>query len=282
MSAAAKLYVICGHGAGDPGAPGGGYTEAERVRALAAEMGRQGGSKVEVLDTGVNWYKSRLVNASLKNRVGRNPVIELHMDAADGDGPAVGAHVAIKAGFSPDEWDVALADFLSGYFPGRADMITSRANLGNLNRAASHGINYRLAEVGMIDDRRDREKFNANIPAVAAGILAAFGIGGAVSAPAQTPAPQPVKPTVTAKPSSKFGGKYRCNASKLNVRDRPSLKGNVVASYSKGQTVNLDDNYTIADGYVWGTYIGRSGKRRYIAVGKHTGKPEANDYLVKV
>ena len=65
MSAAEKLYVICGHGAGDPGASGGGYNEAERVRTLASEMARQGGSKVSVLDTSKNWYKSGLVNASL-------------------------------------------------------------------------------------------------------------------------------------------------------------------------------------------------------------------------
>ena len=31
----AKLYIICGHGAGDPGAIGCGYNEAERVRELA-------------------------------------------------------------------------------------------------------------------------------------------------------------------------------------------------------------------------------------------------------
>ncbi len=177
----AKLYIICGHGAGDPGASGGGYNEAERVRALAAEMARQGGSKVSVLDTSKNWYKSGLVNAALKASVGRNPVIELHMDAADGDGPAKGSHVAIRAGFSPDAWDTALADFLAGYFPGRADKITQRSDLANLNRAATYGINYRLAEVGMIDDKTDRDKFNANVPAVAAGILAAFGIGGTAS-----------------------------------------------------------------------------------------------------
>ena len=33
-----KLFLIAGHGEGDPGAEGGGYTEAERVRALAERM----------------------------------------------------------------------------------------------------------------------------------------------------------------------------------------------------------------------------------------------------
>ena len=78
-----------------------------------------------------------------------------------------------------------------------------------------------------------------------------------------------------------FGGTYTCTVPNLNVRSAPSLSGAVVASYTKGQTVNLDDTYWIADGYVWGTYIGYSGNRRYIAVGRHTGKPENDDYLIK-
>jgi len=65
------------------------------------------------------------------------------------------------------------------------------------------------------------------------------------------------------------------------VRDAPSLGGNVVASYSSGQTVVLDDWYKIADGYVWGRYTSYSGHTRYIAVGKATGKPETDDFLVK-
>lgn len=79
-----------------------------------------------------------------------------------------------------------------------------------------------------------------------------------------------------------FGGTYRCTVSCLNVRDAPGLGGNVMASYSTGQTVVLDDWYSIADGYVWGRYTAYSGNVRYIAVGKATGKPEPDDYLVRV
>lgn len=80
-----------------------------------------------------------------------------------------------------------------------------------------------------------------------------------------------------------FGGTYRCNTSALNVRTAPTTSASVVAQYKSGQTVNLDDWYTIANGYVWGRYTGSSsGKKRYIAVGKATGKPESNDYLIKV
>lgn len=80
-----------------------------------------------------------------------------------------------------------------------------------------------------------------------------------------------------------FGGKYQCTVSALNVRTAPDLSASVVAKYTKGQTVTLDDWYKINDGWVWGRYTGgTSGKKRYVAVGKSTGKPESDDYLIKV
>lgn len=79
-----------------------------------------------------------------------------------------------------------------------------------------------------------------------------------------------------------FGGTYTCMVDKLNVRDAPSLSGSVVASYSKGMTVTLDDWYKSADGYIWGRYTGASsGLKRYVAVGKPTGGVAADDFLIK-
>lgn len=96
--------------------------------------------------------------------------------------------------------------------------------------------------------------------------------GGYVPEPEPAPAPSG---------SSSFaGGTYVCQVDMLNVRATPSTSGAVVAAYYRGQTVNLDDWYTVADGYVWGRYTAYSGAVRYIAVGRHTGKPESDDYLV--
>lgn len=105
---------------------------------------------------------------------------------------------------------------------------------------------------------------------------------GATSSSASKPATT-TKPTTTTKPStSKFGGTYKCTVNGLRVRTGPGLNYGSVATYNKGQTVKLDDWYKIANGYVWGRYTGATGNKRYIAVGKATGKPESNDYLVKV
>lgn len=268
----AKLIVICGHGAGDPGADGGGYTEAERVRALGARIKALGGADVELADTSRNWHRdggvSRLETSA--------PVVELHMDASGVPG-AHGAHVIIKSGFEPDEYDRALADRLSAMMPGRAEKIVHHSELANVNRAARRGINYRLAENGFIDSPVDLAYFNSHIDDIARAYLAAFGI---------EPGSVPSEPEAGASGSGSTGfegGTYRCTVDTLNVRDAPGLSGSVVAKYHKGQTVVLDSWYKVADGYVWGRYTGAtSGKERYVAVGRATGKPEADDYLVRV
>ncbi|NBJ04438.1 N-acetylmuramoyl-L-alanine amidase, partial [Lachnospiraceae bacterium] len=41
-----KLFYIAGHGAGDPGASGNRYQEAERVRALGNRLKAIGGANV--------------------------------------------------------------------------------------------------------------------------------------------------------------------------------------------------------------------------------------------
>ena len=107
--------------------------------------------------------------------------------------------------------------------------------------------------------------------------------GSAAPQPAQPAPSKPAASSSTEKTGTGFGGRYRCTVNGLRVRTAPSLNSSVVASYNKGQTVVLDDWYKIADGWVWGRYTGaQSGQKRYVAVGKPTGGPAADDYLLKV
>lgn len=270
----AGLFVICGHGAGDPGADGGGYTEAERVRALGRRIKELGGDAVELGDTSRNWYADGGLNSLRTDK----PVVELHMDASGVPG-AKGAHVIIKRGFSPDAYDKALAAKLSAMMPGRAETIVGRSDLANPNRAARRGINYRLAENGFIDSPADLAFFNAHLDDIARAYLAAFDITEAAGGSDSN-----TSDGGGATEGHGFaGGTYRCTVDRLNVRDAPSLSGSVVASYRKGQTVVLDSWYSVADGWVWGRYTGASsGRKRYVAVGKPTGGPASDDYLVRV
>ncbi len=88
--------------------------------------------------------------------------------------------------------------------------------------------------------------------------------------------------TATQNTSQAFAGTYRVDANVLNVRSAPTTTGQVVATYAKGQNINLDSWYTVANGYVWGRYTSASGQTRFVAIGRSTGKPESDDFLVKI
>ena len=64
---------------------------------------------------------------------------------------------------------------------------------------------------------------------------------------------------------------FTVTVDKWDVRNDPSLDGEIVATYSKGEIINYDC-YCIVNGYVWISYISRSGRRRYVATGTYTGK----------
>lgn len=167
-----KLFVIAGHGAGDPGAEGNGYQEAERVRALAAKIGELGGDDVTVGDTSRDWYADNGISSL--NLPSDTAIIELHMDA--GVSSARGGHVIIKAGYNADAYDNALASMLGSILPGRSSLIVGRDDLANVNRAAARGFNYRLVEFGFITNAEDVHIFNTQMEDIARGVLMSFGI----------------------------------------------------------------------------------------------------------
>ena len=119
----AHLFIIAGHGAGDSGAVGYGYTEAERVRALARRIVALGGSNVTLGDVSRNWYADKGISSL--NIPKSYQILELHMDS--GVSTAKGGHVIIKEGYSPDQYDTALANFIGSFFPGRANKVVGRA-----------------------------------------------------------------------------------------------------------------------------------------------------------
>ena len=225
------LYVIAGHGAGDPGACANNATEAERVRALAHRIKELGGGRVTLHDPADNAYASGALNRI--NVPEGTGVIELHMDSA-GAG-ARGAHVIIKQGFTPDAVDNALAEKLCAILPGRSQKIVGRSDLANPNRAAARGINYRLVEVGFITSSTDLGIFNGRMDEIARAVLDAFGVQAG-----QAPAPQPApKPTVrqiavdgiwgadtTLRLQEHFGCPFRDGkVSRQNPQHRGRLKG---------------------------------------------------------
>ena len=234
-----KLYIICGHGAGDPGACAGGYTEAALVRKLGKRIKALGGSQVVLLDVTRNWYADGGIG-KLKLADG-NSLMELHLDSATAS--AKGGHVIIKSGFSADKYDKAIAAFLADYFPGRSNIIVKRSDLANVNKAAARGLNYRLVEVCFISNKADRTKLIKNMDAVATGLLKSFGIAS--------------KKAASAKPASDpFSYRVKVCAP-LNVRKGAGTGYAVVKKGGKDLVLQKGDVYTIVqtklvNGRKWG------------------------------
>ena len=174
----AHLFLIAGHGDGDPGACGNGYTEAERVRALAARVKALGGDNVTLGDTSRDWYKDKLISTLSIPEDWQ--IAEFHMDSSPDASPH-GGHIIIKSGYSPDAYDTALANFIGGMLPGRAQLIVGRSDLLNPQLAAAKGYSYRLIEFGFITNANDVSIFNDQMDDIARGVLSAFGIGSSES-----------------------------------------------------------------------------------------------------
>lgn len=181
-----KLFIIPGHGAGDCGAVGNGYQEAERVRALAQRIKDFGRDDVVLSDFSLNSYEANIIGKGLVPKGYK--ILELHMDSSE-NSSAKGGHVIINGKFKADEYDTALAKMISTMFPGRSQTIVGRTDLANVNRSASMGYNYRLMECGFISNAEDVKKFNSRIDELAKGILGCFNIGVKTETPTPNPTP---------------------------------------------------------------------------------------------
>lgn len=212
-----KLFIICGHGAGDSGACGSGFTEAERVRVLGRRMKELGGDSVLLGDTNRNYYEDKgISNLTISKDY---QILELHMDSSSNT-EACGGHVIIKTGYKPDAYDSAIANFISDMFPGRSNSIVERNNLGNVNRAASKGYAYRMLECCFISNINDLTKFNNELDKLATGLLSCFGIGASNQSTTSKPQNEPVKVELpTSKPYDSWVAELQKELNTQGFRD---------------------------------------------------------------
>lgn len=261
----AKLFVICGHGAGDSGACGNGYTEAERVRALGKRIKDFGGSSVMLGDVNRNYYADNGISTLGISK--DYQIIELHMDSSVSSS-AKGAHVIIKAGLKADAYDNALANFLGGIFPGRSIKLVGRSNLANPKRAAAKGYGYRLCECGFISNANDVNIFNTRMDEIAKGILSCFGIGSNGSVPATSPAPSAPTTSTDSSGDIAVDGYWGRNTTKLAQKVFGTVIDGVVSNQYityKGQNPGLDS------GWEWEANPGKNGSLLIKAIQKWVG-----------
>lgn len=90
--------------------------------------------------------------------------------------------------------------------------------------------------------------------------------------------PEPSEPlTIESNGFHPETGTFTVEVSALNVRVEAGIGAEIVAVYSAGQEINYD-GWIDNDGYIWITYIGGSGNRRYVAVGQSENGQRITDF----
>ncbi len=236
----AKLFVIAGHGAGDCGAVGNGYQEAERVRALAQRIKDFGGANVVLGDFNRNYYKDNGISSLTISK--EYKIIELHMDS--GVSAARGGHVIINGNFKADQYDTALAELMKTILPGRSSVIVGRTDLANVKRAANKGYNYRLLECGFISNAEDVKIFNSKMDDIAKGILNCFGIGSGSAVPPAQNTPAPTTPPEQKKEKLTVDGRWGVNTTKETQRFLKTIVDGIVSRQPASNRKYLKNAFT--------------------------------------
>lgn len=178
-----KILLIPGHGAGDPGAVGHGYKEADLTREIVTQLKNKLAPYAEtsVFDTSKNPYEYFKRNAF--NFKAYDYVFEVHFNAfkADaGDGKTKGTEILVH----PSEKGVSVEKTIINNiaalgFTNRG--VKTRSDLQNMNICkGKQGVSYALLETCFIDDKDDIQLYNAKKPlvitAIANGIIQGFNL----------------------------------------------------------------------------------------------------------
>ena len=180
-----KILLICGHGAGDPGACEHGYQEATLVREIAPKLKDilSDYAEVTLFDPNVNMYKY-LKSGKFFNFREFDYVFEIHFNSCvndvSGDGKTTGTEIlvhTIEKGTSVEE---LIVNKISKFgFKNRG--VKRVSNLQNMNICrGSQGVSYALLETCFIKDKEDMDLYFSKkcdiIEAIAEGIIEGFGL----------------------------------------------------------------------------------------------------------
>lgn len=165
---AGDILLVAGHGAGDPGACGSGYQEANLTREVVAALAKA--INASVFDTSKNMHKY-LSNGGSYDFSKYKYVFEIHFNSYNKSANGSEILVHVNKGNTSRERRIVDAVAAVG-FSNRG--IKTRNNLGNMNRLHKLGIEYSLLEVCFIDNASDmntyKNNFNNIINAIAGAI----------------------------------------------------------------------------------------------------------------
>ena len=192
MAAKKKLFLIAGHGEGDPGACSIWGQEANYTRELAKLVKTAIGSRMSVTlyDTNKNCYaQSKRGNVPAYSDY--DMTVEIHFNAKakadpNGDGRFTGVGGYIHPNNAGRSIARAIVDRVVA-LGFREWLLDTSTGLLNLNRAQGQGAKYFLLETAFIDDGDDMKFYTARkeifAQAIAQGILDGLGVKSTATQP---------------------------------------------------------------------------------------------------
>lgn len=175
-----KILLIAGHGAGDSGAVGNGYKEAdltrEGVRLLKSRLEKY--ADVDIADTAVNWYASR----NKLNARGYDYALEIHFNAGVGDYSGNSKTTGTEIFVTEAENGVTVEENIVNNISvlGLKNRGVKRKNWAVIQTIKNQGVSAALLEVCFIDDKDDMTIYasrkNDIADAITNGIVKGFGL----------------------------------------------------------------------------------------------------------
>lgn len=179
-----NILLIAGHGAGDPGAVGNGYKEADLTREVVSLVKSRLAkyATVDIADTSKNWYDHIVKKGQSFNFRPYNYALEIHFNAGAGDtagnGKTTGAEIFVTTSEKGVTVEESIVNGISSL--GFRNRGVKYKNWGLIDHIKRQGVSAALLEVCFIDDKDDMklytEKKNQIADAIVKGIVDGFGL----------------------------------------------------------------------------------------------------------
>ena len=180
-----KILLIAGHGAGDPGACGCGYKEADLTREVVNQLlpKLKKYAEVDLFDTEKNMY-AYLKSGHSFDFSKYDYVFEVHFNAGvkdtAGNGRTTGTEILVHTSESGTTVEEAILKKVCAFgFASRG--VKKRSDLLVMNTCKKkYAVSHALIETCFIDDSDDMKLYQSKksevIEAIADGIIAGFGL----------------------------------------------------------------------------------------------------------
>ena len=170
-----KILLIAGHGAGDPGAVGNGYKEADLTREVVSLLAPKLGQlcRVDIADISKNWYE--YLKSHSFNFKPYDYVLEVHFNSGGGTGTEIFVTTSEK-GTGVETAIVQQICAAVGY----KNRGVKRKDWNVISKAKAQGVSSALLEVCFIDSAADIKTYQSRkndiVNAIVSGIAEGFGL----------------------------------------------------------------------------------------------------------